>query len=423
MKMKYLTPGLEPDDPGRGISAGLLRSDVMFGRSVVLTSLCLFLLGASAAAAQDAPKLKLVETIQFQNGYIDDQFSVSPDGQRLAYVTVKQNGTATLVLRDLAGKGEKTADLSKITDEPAQVFFLPGGSEVVVAARTDKTTYVIFDAEGKEITQIKGQDHLSWRIAGKDLQLIAYRLDKTSTTISHTVTLFEAGNPRKAAKTVTLRTDAANRLTVKPDNLEVMYLMPDFTKAVVKIIGGYNKATDSKFPDNQGLYDLETGTVQKVGLISNNAAWDRDAAWYARNWRQKTPVRLNGVPTVTGIDGTFQVGQGILQWKDITPKFQLGRFDFSSFFAAPFQYVDNAVLFAMSIHPQNPVTLQYKKSEKRSWHFFRLNTETGAADDLGQVQAEESTITWNLGGKILGVMRLSPNWQVGSETLELYQLP
>lgn len=395
----------------------------MFGRSMVLTSLCLFMLGVSVSAAQDAPKLKLVDTIKFQNGYIDDQFSVSPDGKRLAYVTVKQTGAATLVLRDLVGKTEKTADLSKITDEPLQVFFLPVGSEVVVAARTDKTTYVIFDAEGKEVTQIKGQDHLAWRLAGKDLQLIAYRLDKSSTSLTHTVTLYEAGNPRKAARTVTLRTDAANRLTVKPDNLEVIYLMPDFTKAVVKIIGGYNKATDSKFPDNQGLYDLETGTVQKTGLISNNAAWDRDAAWYSRNWRQKIPVRLNGVPTANGIDGNFQIGQGILQWKDITPKFQLGRFDFGTFFAAPHQYVEKAVIFAMAIHPQNPITLQYKKSEKRAWHFFRLNTETGSADDLGQVQAEETTITWNLGGKMLGVMRLSPNWQVGSETLELYQLP
>jgi len=395
----------------------------MFGRSVMLTSLFLCALGVSVAVAQDAPKLKLVDTVQFQNGYIDDQFSVSPDGKRLAYVTVKQSGASTLVLRDLGTKAEKTADLSKITDEPAQVFFLPQGSEVVVAAKTDKITYVLFDAEGKEVTQIKGQDQLSWRAGAKDLQLIAYRMDKTSTSVTHTITLFESGNPRKVLKTFTLRTDAANRLTVKPDNLEVIHLTPDFTKAVVKIIGGYNKATDSKFADNQGLYDLETGTVQKVGLISNNAAWDRDAAWFARNWRQKVPVRLSGIATVNGIDGSFQMGQGILQWKDITPKFQLGRFDFGSFFVAPFQFVDKAVHFAMAINPQNPITLQYKKSEKRAWHFFRLNAETGAADDLGAVQAEESTITWNLGGKMLGVMRLSPNWQVGSETLELYQLP
>ncbi len=395
----------------------------MSGRSALLTFLFLCTLGVSVAGAQDAPKLKLIDTIVFQNGYIDNQFSVSPDGKRLAYVTVKQSGAATLVLRDLAGKTEKTADLTKVTDEPDSIFFLPVGSEVVVAAKSDKITYVLFDAEGKEVTQIKGQDHLSWRLSGKDLQLIAYRLDKTSTSVAHIVTLYEVGNPRKVLRTLTLRTDAANRLTVKPDNLEVIYLTPDFTKAVVKIIGGYNKATDSKFSDNQGLYDLETGTVQKIGLISNNAAWDRDAAWFARNWRVKIPVRINGIATVNGIDGTFQMGQGILQWKDITPKFQLGRFDFGSFFAAPVQHLEKTVHFAMSINPQNPITLQYKKSEKRAWHFFRLSADTATADDLGQVQAEETSINWNLGGKTLGVMRLSPNWQVGSETLELYQLP
>lgn len=395
----------------------------MFRRSVFFSVLVLVALGVSVAAAQDAPKMKLVDTIKFPAGYIDDQFSVSPDGLRLAYVTVQQDGKSTLVLRELASKAEKTADLSKITDEPSQVFFLPQGPEVVVAVKGDKTTFVLFDAEAKEITQIKGQDHLSWRVAGQALQLVAYRLDKTSTSVAHTVTLFEAGNPRKVLKTMTLRTDAANRLTVKPDNLEVIHLTPDFTKAVVKIIGGYNKATDSKFADNQGLYDLETGTVQKVGLISNNAAWDRDAAWFIRNWRQRNPVRLNGVPTVEGIDGSFQMGLGILQWKDITPKFQLGRFDFDTFKVAPVQYLEKAVLFVMAIHPQNPITLQYKKSEKRAWHFFRLNAETGAADDLGQVQAEETTITWSLGGKFVGLMRLSQNWTVGSETLELYQLP
>jgi len=395
----------------------------MFRRSVFLTFLVLGALGVSVAAAQDAPKMKLVDTITFSAGYIDDQFSVSPDGLRLAYVTVKQDGKATLVLRELASKAEKTADLTKITDEPAQVFFLPQGPEVVVAAKGDKTTFVLFDAEAKEVTQIKGQDHLSWRVSGQALQLVAYRLDKTSTSVTHTVTLFEAGNPRKVQRTMTLRTDAANRLTVKPDNLEVIHLTPDFTKAVVKIIGGYNKATDSKFADNQGLYDLETGTVQKVGMISNNAAWDRDAAWFARNWRQRHPVRLSGVATVDGIDGSFQLGQGIQVWKEIAPKFQLGRFDFDTFRLAPVQYLDKAVLFTMAIHPQNPITLQYKKSEKRAWHFFRLNAETGAAEDLGQVQAEETTITWSLGGKFMGLMRLSPNWTVGSETLELYQLP
>ena len=395
----------------------------MLRRSVLLTSLFLLVLGVSTSSAQDAPKLKLVDTVTFTGGYIDDQFALSPDGLRLAYVTVKQDGKATLVLRELASKAEKTADLSKITDEPAQVFFLPAGPEVVVAAKADKTTYVLFDAEGKEVTQIKGQDLLSWRLSGKTVQLVAYRLDKTSTSLTHTITLFEAGNPRKVQKTLTLRTDAANRLTVKPDNLEVIHLTPDFTKAVVKIIGGYNKATDSKFPDNQGLYDLEAGTVQKVGLISNNAAWDRDAAWFSRNWRVRHPVRLSGVATVNGIDGSFQLGQGILQWKDIAPKFQLGRFDFDTFQIAPVQPVEKTVHFAMAIHPQNPITLQYKKSEKRAWHFFRLNAETGAADDLGQVQAEENTITWSLGGKLVGLMRLSPNWTVGSETLELYQLP
>ncbi len=380
-------------------------------------------LGASRAFAQDAPVLKPLASVQVADGYIANRFAVSPDGKKLAYVTVKQNGETTLVLRDLASGAEKSATITAFTDEPDAVFFLPQGNEVVVAARPDKANFAIFDAEAKEITQIKGQDVLTWRGAGKDFQLVAYRQDKASTSVTHTVTFFEPGNPRKAAKTHVVRTDAANRMSIKNENVELIYFSPDFSRAFVKIIGGYNKATDSKFPDNQGVYEVETATLQKGAVISNNAAFDRDAAWFARNGKTRTPVRLSGVPTIQGIDGSFQVGQGILQWKDIVPRFQLGRFDFATFMQAPVQYEEKMVHFTMAVHPQNPITLQYKKSEKRAWHFFRLDAETGNAEDMGQVQAEETVISWSLGEKKLAIMRLSPNWQVGSETLEIYQVP
>ena len=394
----------------------------MRGRIALL--LLLFVgLGASRAAAQDAPVLKPAASIRFADGYIANRFAVSPDGKFLAYATVKQNGETSLVLRDLAAGTEKSAIITKFTDEPESLFFLPENAGLAVAARTDKANYAIFDMELKEITQIKGQDALTWRGTGKDFQLVAYRQDKSAASVTHTVTFFEAQNPRKAAKTHVVRTDAANRMSVKNENVELIYFSPDFSKAFVKVIGGYNKATDSKFPDNQGIYEVETATLQKGAVISNNAAFDRDAAWYARNGKARTPVRLAGVPTIQGIDGSFQMGQGILQWKDIVPRFQLGRFDFSTFVQAPVQYQENATFFAMAIHPQNPITLQYKKSEKRAWHFFRLDTQTGSADDLGQVQAEETVISWSLGGKYLAFMRLSPNWQVGSEVLEIYSIP
>lgn len=378
---------------------------------------------AVPAGAQDAPALVQTGAVRVSDGYIAGRFAVSPDGAKLAYMTVKQNGESTLVLRDLASGAERTAVITKFTDEPESMFFLPQSDAVVVAARPDKTHFALFDMEAKEITQIRNQDVLTWRCSGNTLQLVAYRVDKASTSTTHTVTLFEPGNPRKQAKTYTVRTDAANRMSVKNENVEVIYFSPDFTKIFVKVIGGYNKATDSKFPDNQGVYEVETATLQKGAVISNNAAFDRDAAWFARNGAWRTPVKLAGVPTIEGIDGSFQIGLGVLQWKDIAPRFQLGRFDFSTFAQAPVQYAEKTVYFTMAVHPQNPITLQYKKSEKRAWHFFSLDTESGAAVDVGQVRAEETVVSWSLGGKKLAFMRLSPNWQVGSDVLEIYQLP
>lgn len=391
-------------------------------RRIALLFFLYFGFSASQVAAQDAPVLKLATSIRFSEGYIANRFAVSFDGKFLAYATVKQNGETTLVLRDVNSSAEKSAVITKLTDEP-ELFFLPENAGIVVAARTEKVNFAIFDMDLKEITQIKGQDVLTWRGAGKDFQLVAYRQDKLSTSTTHTITFFEPQNPRKVVKNYNIRTDAANRMSVKNENVEVIYFSPDFAKAFVKIIGGYNKATDSKFPDNQGIYEVETATLQKGAVISNNAAFDRDAAWFVRNGKMRTPIRLSGVPTIQGIDGSFQVGQGILQWKDIVPRFQLGRFDFSTFMLAPVQYHENTVFFAMAIHPQNPITLQDKKSEKRAWHFFRLDAQTGNADDVGQVQTEETVISWSLGGKILAFMRLSQNWQIGSEVLEIYSLP
>ncbi len=396
----------------------------MIRRSWISCFVAVTFLMVPRAFAQDSPKLKLVDSVKFQAGYIDNQFAVSPDGKLLAYVTVRQNGNSTLILRDLESKNEKTADLTKFTDDPVLVFFLPDNNGLVVAAQPDsKINYSVFDLDAREITQIRNQDHFFWRTVDNKVQPITYRVDRQATSITHTISLYEAGNLRKVARTLTLRTDAANRFTFKGENLELISFAGDFTRATVKIIGGYNKATDSKFPDVQGEYDLESQNVVKGENISNNALWDRDAAWFARNWHHRTPIRLSGVPVVAGIDGTFQIGKGILSWQDIQVKFQLGRFDFDSFHQHPVQMDPKNTLFAMSVHPQNPVTLQQKRSEKRAWHFFSLNTETAVAVALGQVPVENTVISWNAGGKTLAVMRLSPNWKIGADTLEIYRLP
>lgn len=384
---------------------------------------CLILAFPSIGVSADRI-LKKSTVVSFSDGYIDSRFAISPSGSHLAYITVNTDGKSILKIKDLAGGSEKTSDISKFTAEPLDMRFSTDSAVLLVSRegkRSDLFDFGVFGTDAVKKGEILNvSDLLSSNYGGKKT-LTAYTLTKTGANQAHVVDIYDISNLRKPTKSFKLNTDVRGRVA-KPETFDIAYFSPDYMKIYVKVIGKYDKKTDSKLPDTNGVWDMEKAALVKGIEISNNSLWDKDSILFAKFQGLSWLIRLNGVATQTGTNGSFEVGSGIQSWKKINPDFNLGRFEFSSLKHQRTLNSTGEMIYSMLIDPQNPYILKQMKSEKRYIHFFTLNGKTGASSSLGAVMAGEDMIRWSVGGNYVAVMRLHKNWTIGNTTLEIYKI-
>ncbi len=386
-------------------------------------NLFLFLLAISlptAAASQTGSKvLKSAGQVSFSKGYIDDRFDINAAGTNLAYVTVESKGTAKLHIRDLAKGTEKSFDLTKTTNEPKEIFFVGGKSMVAVAVDAGTfTDYYFFDFSGKRLGLIKGVTD----IVVKNGVIITYKRISGGGAQVHTVQHFNPEKLKKPEKSMTIRGDMRGRAVIKKQSFDIGYFSPDYSIAIGKIIGTYDKKTDSKTPDTIGMYTMETKKLEVGNPISNNSIWDKTAYLFYKHFGFENILDLKGTPTVEGVSGTFRLSTAPHTFSDVKFDYQLGRFEFSTLHQKRRAEADGSIWYSMMVDPQNPITLKNLKSEKRFIHFFSISPKTAQTKDMGRVEAPQGLIAWKKGGAYIAVMRLSKFWTVGSETLELYKV-
>ncbi|MBU1240925.1 hypothetical protein KJ865_14525, partial [Myxococcota bacterium] len=374
---------------------------------------------AAAAARTESPLLKSAGQIAFSKGYIDDRFAISSTGSHLAYLTVESRGKATLRIRDLSKGTESSFDLTKTTNEPKEIFFVQGKAMVAVTVEDGKyDDYYFFDFTGKKLGTIKGVTDL----LVKGGVIITYKRFNGNGVSVHTVQHFAPEKLGKPTKSMVLRGDMRGRVVINKASFDVAYFAPDYSFAFGKIIGKYDKKTDSKTPDMTGKYIMETKKLEPGTPISNNSLWDKTAYLFYRHPGMENFLRLSGTPTVDGISGTFNISAGPHNFTKVKYSYELGRFEFATLQQKRNLESDGSLWYSMMIDPQNPITLKSMKSEKRFIHFFSVNPKTAASADMGRIAAPSGLVTWKKGGAYIAVMRLSKFWTVGSETLELYKV-
>jgi hypothetical protein len=394
----------------------------MLKRILFFATITLLTFPSTGFAQQDSQTLKSMGKVKFSGGYLDNKFSVSQDGKKLAYISVTTKGISKLHIRPLPSGKEKLYDITKITDDPHDLFFAPGGNYVVILLKTGNLKTVHFvDLKTGKFSKLTGFTKCTLRKGKTGLEIITLKFNQTKNAQIYLVNIFSIKNLRKPVKKYRLSGDVRGRVE-KPEKMDISYFSKDFLKVTVKIVGIYDKKSDSKHPDTHGVYDFTTKKLTKFDAVSNNAKWELEAGLFLKHKGQAYVLQLSGMQTVKGIQGKFRIGNGINKWKNIKPKFKIGRFDFSSLSYKKRKANKNSLKFALVIDPQNPVTLLRKKSEPRFLHFFELNPKTLEAVDLGKVSIKNNYYSWSKGKNVIAVMKLSKNWQVGSFEIELYKI-
>ncbi|MBN2724708.1 MAG: hypothetical protein JXR95_11615 [Deltaproteobacteria bacterium] len=358
----------------------------------------------------------------FTEGYIDSHFAVSPAGTHLAYIAVSSNGKAALKIHPLAGGKTVSVDITKFTNEPMEIRF-SSDSRLLFVSRIAKSSkdWAVFTTAGIEKGQIKGSDDTVSSSFGGKPTITAYSLRKSTSSQVHTVDIYDVDKMKKPVKTFKISADVRGRMK-KPELMDIAYFSPDYMKVYVKIIGKYDKKSDSKLPDVNGIFDVETSKLTRGKSISNNSLWDKDSITFSKYQGLTHILNLTGVPKTSGTSGSFKYGLGIRNWKPVKPSYKLGRYEFSTLKAQRTHSLKGDLIYSMFIDPQNPIVLKQMKSEERFIHFFTLNIKSGDSKRIGAVKAKDGLIRWSLGGKYVAVMRLHKNWIIGNTSLEIYRI-
>jgi hypothetical protein len=383
----------------------------------IITALLISIISLNVSAQSGSSILKKGGEIRFAKGYIDDKFAICPLGKTLAYVSVKSVGTANLHIRNLSKGTEKVLNITKFTNEPHDLRFVSPNLVAVSVKKGKYFTFGFYDLSAILKGQISGVTDLII-VDGK---ITTYKKVSGTNRQVHTVKTYALSDVKKELTSSVLRGDVRGRVVKKPDAFDISFFTPDYKVAIVKIIGKYDKKSDSKIPDRNGTYEMATKKLVIGKSIANTSLWDKEAYTFFKNPGVSNIIDIKGSATVSGISGKFRISVGANQWKKINPKFKLGRFEFDTFHQE--KRVSNSLnWFSFMIDPQNPITLKNLKSEKRFIHFFTVDSKTGNAVDVGRVIAKDGVVSWKRGGDYIALMRLSKNWMVGSETLELYKI-
>ncbi|MGM0596147.1 MAG: hypothetical protein ACQES9_03835 [Myxococcota bacterium] len=385
----------------------------------ILFSFFASLLFSTSVFANDAQVLKKIDSISVKKGYIDDQFSISSDGKYLAYVTVNSQGVAKLHIKSQEKRTENVVEITRITDEPHKIFFMNNKYVSLVAKHGKYKKYTFFNLKGKKVGTINKVTDMIHKHAAKEITVFT-KISRSSST-TYLINEYKIPNFRTPSSKSKINTSAGDTFTLDKQKLKVSYFTPDYQFAVVRIIGGYDEESDSRLPDKVGFYNVKTKKLKEGNRIANNSKWDKNAHIFKKNAGYSNIIQLKGTPTVEGINGNFRFTTGPQQWEKVAYDFKLGRFNFKTLVTEK-RSTNNKLHFSLIIDPQNPIILKQLKSEKRFIHFFELNTKNGKTRTLGRVKAERGFVRWRINNNILLVMKLSKNWKVGANQLDIYKI-
>ncbi len=397
----------------------------MIGRNLFVTAGLILCLTTGGEAWAGGSKLKRIGQIKVKSGYIDAHFAVSSNGRTLAYVHVGEGKKASyLNLYSLAGTPKRIArvNITKTTVAPVRLLFSPDSGRLVLVYETAGRALapprhaVVYDLTGKAVGRIKNFHRLAFKRIKGGWQMVAYLRVIRGQQVTHTVTLYHATTYRRG-KVARLRSKRSGE--VKKPKMTIAYWTPDYTQAVTKVQGEYNRAADARDPDREKVYDVFTRKFVSDRKIDQLAEWAKIKKIRAANESMINLLRIKGSqkhPVWEMLDKR----NTRVKLPSTSPP--LKWFSFPTFTQQP-TWSDKKVLFSFTVDPQWPTIFGQKRNVAEVFHLFSLNVTSRQSKLLGTIACPKQVLGWRVGGSRLVVVRLHRYWKLGHRSIEIYRIP
>jgi len=397
----------------------------MFGRNLFVTAGLILCLTAGGEAWAGGSNLKRIGQIKVKSGYIDAHFAVSPNGRTLAYVHVGEGSKASFLnLYSLAGAPKRIArvNITKTTVAPVRLLFSPDSGRLVLVYETAGRALnpprhaVVYDLAGKSVGRVMNFHRIAFKRIKGGWQMVAYLRVIRGQQVTHTVTLYNATTFRRG-KVARLRSKRSGE--VKKPKMTIAYWTPDYTQAVTKVQGEYNRAADARDPDREKIYDLFTRKFVSDRKIDQLAEWAKIKKIRAANESMINLLRIRGSqkkPTWEMLDKR----NTRVKLPNTSPP--LKWFSFPTF-TQQATWSDKKVLFSFTVDPQWPTIFGQKRNVAEVFHLFTLDVTSRQSKLLGTIACPKQVLAWRVGGSRLVVVRLHRYWKLGHRSIEIYRLP
>lgn len=375
--------------------------------------------GASDDARTATEGLISLGEVSAAAGFVDDTFSVSSDGRRLAYVETDGSSFARLRVRDLSKDRELASiDISKLTKGPATLGFLADDRVFLVSkpAPSAKQTGAVLDKAGKVARRYGPATEITLASYG-GRQVVAVHDTKTlrgkrGVRVRHSMTLYEASSGKRISKRRTITLDGNGRSASL--GFRVLYWRDHGLTAVGIHDGQYDPKIDQRAPDYESWYDLASGKFVKKKLI-------RDVIGHRRT--MSVMVAHSGRNRFAAVSSDrsqlHAVFDGEPQEVELTGSplyhYQLDSLDTQ-------EMPDGSLLMSLTIDPVHPDAAAARRAVPVWIDIYRIVAGKKKAQRLARIRKRDKRRrTWRAAGTTLVVMPRHVGWSRGGSKLELYR--
>ncbi len=313
------------------------------------------------AGAQDLEGAKPLTTAKPPSGFVDDWFAFDGAGGRVLWINADAAARAEIRVVDLAQGGAQLAavDISKFTLAPLRAHFvLDGGSFFVVAAPAEAdgpVTAALIDGTGKVVRSFGPANDIVLH-EGARTEVVTYTRTikpgkKGGPTTTHRVTITDLATGKRRINRELVADESG--LVAKLD-FRITAFLSDYTRAV-GVKGGYwDKKEDTRTPDVEAWYSLDTGKFEKTLPITDLMGQAKKAKLFADH-----PNVDPFLMVADDLTSLLRVADGVPQKIDLAQPFH--HYDHKSLQVQPGSTA-GSIFFTFTIDPVNADAVAKKKA-------------------------------------------------------------
>lgn len=395
----------------------------------------LLLGGASIANAQgegtEVPveSAKLVQTIDPNEGFIDDPFTFDSAGSRLLYVNSDTGTSAKIVVLDVFQRTElRRVGLNKFTVKPSKVEFAIDGEHFLVWTEEKKTgrkIAALLSNRGNVIrkfgpaldivrTTYEGQEAVvvhdvsSPKVSKKKRKKASGELP----VVSHSVAVYNIATGKRIGKQTNLDLTAND----KNEDLDftLKFWANDFTVAVGIKGGEWDRRENQRSPDFEGHYEMPTRTFSKRLAIKDVRAHRE------RMFRMaKYAKRSQDIVVKHNLSGLDQVSNG--EFTPITLTEPFHHYDSTTLVVQ--RGATGKMFFSLTIDPVHPDAAARRRAVKPWTDLYEYDLSTKKATRRARLLPKKGRRhSWRANSTHWAVMPRHIGFDRGGSEMQIYRL-